>query len=124
VGRRAAADRLDRAAAGAGPTDARLELARRYLHIYGPATAYAFGWWSGIGTRPATTAFAALGKSVTPVHTPVGDAWILTRDEPTFRVAARTAAPARLLPSGDTYLLFQGLDRELLVPDAARRRDL
>jgi len=28
------------------------------------------------------------------------------------------------LPSGDTYLLFQGLDRELLVPDAARRRDL
>ncbi|MGH2417866.1 MAG: DNA glycosylase AlkZ-like family protein, partial [Candidatus Limnocylindria bacterium] len=27
----------------------------------------------------------------------------------------------RMLPSGDTYFLLQGADRELLVPDAARR---
>jgi hypothetical protein len=106
------------------PRDARLELARRYLHIYGPATAHAFGWWSGIGARHATVAFEALSESLTPVRTPVGDAWILTRDEPTFRDSAGAAAPARLLPSGDAYLLFQGLDRELPVPDAARRRDL
>jgi hypothetical protein len=106
------------------PRDARLELARRYLHIYGPATPEALGWWSGIGTRHATTAFEALSTSLTPVRTPIGDAWILTRDEPTFRAAPRAAAPARLLPSGDAYFLFRGLDRELLVPDAARRRDL
>ena len=106
------------------PQDARLELARRYLHIYGPATADAFGWWSGIGTRHAAAAFEAISKSLTPVHTPVGDAWILTRDEPAFRAATRRAAQARLLPSGDSYLLFQGLDRELLVPDAGRRREL
>ncbi len=36
----------------------------------------------------------------------------------------QTAAPAWLLPSGDAYSLFEGLDRELLVPDVARRRDL
>jgi hypothetical protein len=106
------------------PRDARLELACRYLHIYGPATPHAFGWWSGIGTRHAIAAFEALSKSLTPVRTPIGDALILTRDEPTFRAEAGTAAPARLLPSGDPYLLFQGVDRELLVPDAARRRDL
>jgi hypothetical protein len=32
--------------------------------------------------------------------------------------------PARLLPSGDSYLLLHGRDRELLVPNAARRRAL
>lgn len=106
------------------PQDARLELARRYVHIYGPATPDAFGWWSGIGTRHASMAFEALNKSLTPVRTPVGDAWILARDEPTFRAVTRPAARARLLPSGDSYLLFQGLDRELVVPDAGRRRDL
>jgi Winged helix DNA-binding domain len=37
----------------ADPGAARLELARRYLHIYGPATTESFGQWSGIGTRPA-----------------------------------------------------------------------
>jgi hypothetical protein len=61
---------------------------------------------------------------LTPVRTPVGEAWILTRDEPTFRAAPGPAAPARLLPSGDAYLLLQGADRELLVPDAERRRAL
>ena len=63
-------------------------------------------------------------RSLTPVRTPIGDAWILTRDEPTFRADARAAAPARLLPSGDAYFLLQGADRELLVPDADRRRAL
>ena len=58
------------------------------------------------------------------MRTPIGDAWILTRDEPTFRAAPGSAAPARLLPSGDAYFLLQGADRELLVPDADRRREL
>jgi winged helix DNA-binding protein len=101
--------------------DARLELARRYLHIYGPATAQAFGTWSGIGTQHATSTFEALGKSLTPARTSIGDAWILTHDEPMFRAAPGPTAAARLLPSGDSYLLYWGLDRDLLVPDATRR---
>jgi len=106
------------------PRDARLELARRYLHIYGPATPEAFGRWSGIGPRPAVAAFEALRGSLTPVRTPVGDAWLLTRDEAAVRAAPGPAAPARLLPSGDAYFLLQGTDRDLLVPDAARRQQL
>lgn len=106
------------------PRDARLELARRYLHIYGPATPEAFGRWSGIGRRYAVAAFEALGSSLTPVQTPAGDAWILTRDEAAFRAAPGPVAPVRLLPSGDAYLLLQGTDRDLLVPDADRRRAL
>lgn len=100
------------------PRDARLELARRYLHIYGPATPEAFGRWAGIGRRPGIAAFEALGTSLTPVQTPVGNAWILTQDEAALRATSRPAAAARLLPSGDAYLLLQGVDRDLLVSDA------
>jgi Winged helix DNA-binding domain len=109
---------------GADPREARLELARRYLHIYGPAAPEAFGQWAGIGPRPAVAAFEALRGSLTPARTPVGDAWILARDEAAFRAARGPAAPARLLPSGDAFLLLQGADRYLLVPDAGRRRAL
>ena len=105
------------------PGQARLELARRYLRIYGPATPEAFGRWAGIGPGPAAAAFQALGPSLTPVRTPIGDASILARDEADFR-AAPPVAPARLLPSGDAYFLLQGADRDLLVPDPGHRRVL
>jgi len=45
------------------------------------------------------------------------------RDEPTLRAAPGPVAPARLLPSGDAYLLLQGADRELLVPDTDSTTD-
>jgi hypothetical protein len=108
----------------ASPSDARLELARRFLHIYGPATPEAFEQWAGIGRRYGAVAFEALRTSLTPVRTPVGDAWILTQDEPAFRAAPGPEAPARLLPSGDAYFLRHGTDRDLLVPDAGRRGEL
>ena len=106
------------------PRDARLELARRYLHVFGPGTPAAFAEWAGISARGGVAAFDALGPSLTPVRTPVGEAWILTRDEPTLRAAPGPTASARLLPSGDAYYLFQGNDRELLVPDPDHRREL
>jgi hypothetical protein len=103
------------------PRDARLELARRFLHVFGPTTPEAFAEWAGIGARYGRATFDALGRSMTPVRTPIGEAWILSRDEPAIRVAAEPAAPARLLPSGDAYFLLQGDERELLVPDGDRR---
>ena len=106
------------------PRAARLELARRYLHVFGPTTPGAFAQWAGISPQRGVAAFEGLRKWLTPVRTPVGDSWILTRDEPMLRVAPAPAASARLLPSGDAYFLLQGGDRELLVPDAARRSAL
>ena len=101
--------------------EARIELARRYFHVFGPTTPLAFAEWAGIAVKEGRTAFEGLAREMTPVRTPIGDAWILTTDEPSFRAAPSPAAPARLLPSGDTYFLLQGADRELLVPDAAQR---
>jgi hypothetical protein len=107
------------------PREARLELARRYLHVFGPATPTGFAEWAGIRpTSAGRAAFDALAESLTPVQTPAGDAWILTGDEPSFLAPGAPAAPARLLPSGDAYTLLQGADRELLVPDADDRRRL
>ena len=106
------------------PRDARLELARRYVHIFGPTTPEAFAEWAGIARRRGSETFATLRRSLTAVRTPVGDAWILTRDEPTLRAGPASVAPARLLPSGDAYFLLQGVDRELLVPDPEHRRAL
>ena len=106
------------------PRDARRELARRYLHIFGPTTAEAFAQWAGIGPRHGSAAFDELRRWLTPVRTPVGDSWVLTSDEPTLRASPGPAASARLLPSGDAYFLLQGRDRELLVPNASFRRAL
>ena len=123
------------------PRDARLELARRYLHVVGPATPEAFAGWAGIVPARGRDAFAALGRSIVPVDTPLGEAWILAPDEPAFRndpafrapafrndpasrapTPAAPTGPARFLPSGDPYLMAG--DRALLVPDSGRRREL
>jgi hypothetical protein len=103
------------------PFEARLDLARRYLHVFGPTTPDAFAQWAGIVPPAGHAAFEALNATLIPVRTPIGDAWILDEDEPAILAPARATAPARLLPSGDTFWLLHGADRELLVPDAARR---
>jgi hypothetical protein len=106
------------------PLDARCELARRYLHVFGPTTPAAFAKWAGIGRTQGREAFDALGASLTVVRTPIGEGWILARDEPAFRAPVGPAAAARLLPSGDAYFLLHGADRELLVPEPERRSAL
>jgi hypothetical protein len=108
------------------PHDARLELARRWLHVSGPSDAAAFAGWAGIAPRAGRSTFESLRPELVPVRTPLGEAWILASDEPAVREAASTAAPepapARILSSGDPYLMAR--DRELLVPVAASRREL
>jgi hypothetical protein len=105
--------------------EATLELARRFLHIFGPARPEAFGKWAGVGVQTAARAFEDLRAELIPVLTPPGDAFLLARDEATMREAPAPAAAARLLPSGDAYTLrATGEDRALLVPDAGRRGEL
>jgi hypothetical protein len=109
------------AAPDVDPAEASLELARRYLHVFGPTTPLSFTDWAGIATRRGPAIFESLGASLLPVRTPLGDAWVLTSDEATLRAKPAVPAAARLLPSGDAYFLLQGADRELLVPEANRR---
>jgi Winged helix DNA-binding domain len=106
------------------PLDARRELARRYLRVYGPTTAQAFAKWAGICDAGSRATFESLSRELAAVRTPIGDAWILARDEAAFREPGGPPAAARLLPSGDSYYLLQGADRDLLVPEPRPRGEL
>jgi len=106
------------------PQHARAELARRYLHILGPGTTASFARWGGIRPAAANAAFEELLPTLTPVRTPIGDAWILAEDETGFRAKPWPAASARLLPSGDAFYLLWGADREILVPGAKQSSQL
>jgi hypothetical protein len=84
----------------------------------------ALAQWAGIRPASGRAAFEALGGSLVPVRTPVGEGWILAEDEAAFLAPPGPVGGPRLLPSGDTYWLFWGADRELLVPDSGRRVEL
>jgi hypothetical protein len=112
-----AADAID-------PVAACSELARRYLHIFGPTTAQSFARWAGISRRAGAAAFAALEGSLVAVESPLGNEWLLAADEPTMRAVEANDAPARLLPSGDAYFLLDKAERELLVPSPEQRGQL
>jgi hypothetical protein len=101
--------------------NARAELARRYLHVYGPSTAAAFSKWAGIGLKEATQTFLDLDGELIAVN----DAHLLAADEETIRAKPTPAAPARLLPSGDSYWLHTTAhERALLVRNEKQRNEL
>jgi hypothetical protein len=106
------------------PQNARVELARRYLHAYGAGTAASFAAWAGLKPEPASAAFEVLASSLIPVRTPIGDRWSSASDEPSLRQPGPAGIGARLLPSGDPFYLLWGADRSLLVPDPAYRSAL
>ena len=104
------------------PVDARLELARRYLRVFGPTKAESFARWAGISRRSGAEAFTSLEPSLLQVRTPLGDEWLLAEDEPAMREGETVTAPARLLPSGDAYFLLDGREREILLPREEQRQ--
>jgi hypothetical protein len=105
------------------PFDARSELARRYLHLFGPGTPDSFASWAGVRPKAALAAFDSVSHDLIAVRTPIGAGSILASDESSFR-SADAVPSTRLLPSGDPYFLLQGEQRELLVSDAVDRGQL
>jgi hypothetical protein len=106
------------------PPAARAELVRRYLHIYGPSTPASFADWAAVSSRSARASLESISGELIEVRSPIGGGWILASDEASFTRDPDPPAPARLLPSGDSYWMYQGADRQLIVPAADRRRQL
>jgi hypothetical protein len=107
------------------PRAAAVELARRYLHVFGPAIPETFSKWAGIGAKEAARTFDDLTGELIAIETPSGERRLLARDEQHIRSPTGPPAAARLLPSGDAYTLHTTAEeRALLVPDAGRRRTL
>jgi hypothetical protein len=89
--------------------DARLEMMRRYLYAYGPATPGDFGSWWGATRADARKLFRALGDELIPVSVDGWDAWGLRADADALQDTKPSKA-IRLLPAFDPYTV--GLRRE------------
>jgi hypothetical protein len=103
-----------------------VELARRYLAAFGPATPADLATWSGVAAREVRSAWARLGAELEQADTVEGPAWLLrerhSRREETILQAPGDLTPAvRLLPAFDTYLLGYRA-RDLTVPRELARR--
>ncbi len=86
------------------PEDALVEVARRYLRAYGPATKRDFARWWGSWAGVVNAAWAGLARELVPVNIEgsaadvlESDLLALTRQSP--------ASPVQLLPAFDPYLM-------------------
>jgi hypothetical protein len=103
------------------PALARLEVARRYLHAYGPSTAAAFGRWRGVSAAEARRTFTALGESAQTVDLDAVPAWALTDDLPAMRSSQPTRS-VRLLPAFDQYVIGAPRDAAAVLHPALKAR--
>lgn len=105
--------------------EAARELARRFLHVFGPSESSAFARWAGISEVKATRVFSELEPELLPVAAPLGDAHLLAVDEATIKQSGEPSVGARLLPSGDAYTLgVTRAERAFLVPNEKQRNEL
>lgn len=93
------------------PKNARAELLRRYLHVYGPSTRGDFASWAGVRSSESEAWWDLLEDEMTEVD--FGRrTWILTEDVDTLR-SPPTPTGVRLLPPRDPYI--QGRDRATII---------
>jgi hypothetical protein len=114
--------------AGTPPTDkpnrrrtAGTELARWFLHLYGPALPEHFAAWRGFPAASGHEKFTMLGDEVTPVTFDGRRAWALTTDLPVL-TGAPSAKGVRLLPRDDPFTAQR--DRATFAPTKERQRRL
>lgn len=101
------------------PYAALQEVARRYLHSYGPATPHDFAlWWWGSGGRiVATNLFKSLRDELEDVDVEGWHGYALSHTIEQIK-ASRPSGSVNLLPLFDTYVLGTGRDIEPQLPKA------
>ena len=98
---------------------ARIELARRFVHAYGPASPRHLAAWAGVSAGDARDRFASLGHELVDVRLDGAPAVVLADDLDALDDPP-LASGARLLPAGDPFLAQR--DRATLLPDKAHQR--
>jgi hypothetical protein len=98
---------------------ARLELARRFVHAYGPVTPRHFASWTGVSAAEARDRFYDLGVEVVEVNLD-GTPSVMLADDVAVLSDPPLASGARLLPAGDPFLAQR--DRSTLLADRAQQR--
>ncbi|MEA2643420.1 MAG: hypothetical protein QOG08_446, partial [Chloroflexota bacterium] len=102
------------------PDAALVEVARRYLRAYGPATKVDFARWWGAWSGVGTAAWAGLAGELVPVSVEGRRADILAVDLRKLEKAS-AASTVRLLPAFDPYLMGHS-GRDHLFEPAYRAR--
>ena len=97
------------------------ELARRFLHAYGPATPRAFADWLGSSPAQAKRLWQEIEAELEPVTAAGKKAFILQADRESFR-RADTEESLLLLGPHDPYLDIR--DRAILLEDTAAQRQV
>lgn len=92
--------------------DARLELARRFVHWFGPTTKRLMAKWTGVQPGDATKTWRGIEPALVPVDVGGDERWMLERDLDAL-VGAEPVRGVRLIPIDDPLSKF---DREVLVP--------
>jgi hypothetical protein len=97
--------------------DARRELARRFVHWFGPTTVGRLAAWTAVQPRDATATWKGIERELTAVRFLAEERFVLTADVDAL-LGAEPLVGARLVPFDDP---LTKLDKELLVPDEVRR---
>jgi Winged helix DNA-binding domain len=97
--------------------DARRELARRFLHWYGPTTRARLATWTGVQPRDAAETWQAIEPELAAVEI-LGERRFMRAVDVDALERAEPVSGVRLLPFDDP---FTKLDRELLVHDETLR---
>jgi hypothetical protein len=100
--------------------EARIELARRFLTAFGPATHRDFTKWSGLPTSVTRPIFEQLSSDMVAVSVDGEASFILRRDLKSL-AGARLDRSAKLLPSFDSFLLAHSTKDHLVDPRFYKR---
>ena len=105
-----------------GVPDAVQALARKFLHCYGPTTPGALEAWLGCSPQQAKRIWHSIADEMEPVLLDGKRRYILAQDQDALAAPADCPGTIRLLGPHDPYL--DARDRELLLADAAQRRQI
>ena len=104
------------------PESAPLEITRRFLAAYGPATYRDLArWWGSGGVATARQRIAALGDEVSPVELNGAQAWMLTAHLRELREIS-PGKSVSLLPAFDHYVVGVSAHAQHLTPGDFRAR--
>jgi hypothetical protein len=100
--------------------DARRQLAKRFLHWFGPATKQGFARWAGVQPRDATATWKEIERDLVPVELTgaVDEARFLLGADVDALQQAEPVSGVRLLPFDDPFTKY---DAALLLRDEGLR---
>ena len=102
------------------PEDARVELARRFLRWFAPATRAQYAKWVATSPADAKATWDALGKQLQSVELD-GETRYVLKDDADALTGAEPVQGIRLIPHGDPLIK---IDDDLVVRDATHRFEI